>query len=108
MSVLLFPVEAGTRGLRRELLRHLVQSRYAAASAGGPAWALRTFDQVHEVAGRASAPTTDYTRQALKALESLGLVETVAGIEGITNWRATPAGVRAMDQSHECAEKRAA
>ncbi len=108
MSVLTFPVEAGTRGLRRELLHHLVESRYAAALAGSPAWAVRSFAQIHESVGHACAPTTEHTREALLALTSLGLIESVDAAAGSARWRATPAGVRVIDRSHEYAEMRAA
>lgn len=108
MSVLLFPVEAGTRGLRRELLLHLVQSRYAAASAGSPDWAVREFAQLHDAVGHASAPTAGHVTEALEALASLGLVERAVTADGAVAWLATAAGVRAIDRTHDRAELRAA
>lgn len=108
MSVLLFPVEAGTRGLHRELLLHLVQSRYAAASASSPDCALRSLAQLHEAVGHASAPTVEHAVEGLSALEGLGLVETIPDATGLTTWRATAEGVRAIDRTHEHAEMRAA
>ncbi|MDO9356409.1 MAG: hypothetical protein Q7T55_22115 [Solirubrobacteraceae bacterium] len=96
MSILLFPVERGARGLRGDLLHHLVQDRYAAVFAGGPDTSSLSFGELHEAVGHAAAPNAVYTIDALAALENLGLVErTVAG------WRATQAGVVSVDQTHE-------
>lgn len=99
MSAPTFRVHAGTRGLNRELLHHLVQSRYAAASAGSPAWAVRSFDQVHEAAGHTSAPTAEHTRAALDELESLGLIHAIRRADG-DHFAATPEGVRAVNQEY--------
>lgn len=102
MSVLSLHVEAGTPALRRTLLRHLVQSRYAAASAGSPDWSLRSLEQIHEAAG--NAPSIEATAAALTRLEASGLVATVLTTGGATLWNATPAGVTAFDYAFELGE----
>lgn len=99
MSAPTFRVHAGTRGLNRELLHHLVQSRYAAASAGSPAWAVRSFEQVHEAAGHTSAPTPEHTREALAELQSLGFIHAIERAGG-QFFAATPEGVRAVNQEY--------
>lgn len=84
----------GVLGLENAVLEHLVQSRYAAAAAGDPAWGIRSAAQIQSVAGAEHRASVAQTEAALRALEGRGLV-----VVDTAGWRATPEGAAAVDHA---------
>lgn len=92
-------VAPGRLGLPRLILRHLVESRYAATEAGGLSWAMRSAGDIYAVAGGGAGIAMIDTQHTLEVLRSHGLVEAITVAPGTTRWMATKAGASAVEHS---------